>query len=186
MNKILFLIIFLAFLADVSGQKNKLIKTGRPESFEYNNAEKVVGKRWGINFGYFAFNGSDFDALDSITALNKVTEDKLAAKKGADWNRQFKMEVGMEMEKQNHFRQQINAETIGLNPDQEKFIHFEEGFFKNHYKAYVFSQVEKGEQKPFYTLIVYKVNMNKGSILLKSSRRKPIDFEYPENGIVRG
>ncbi len=182
MKNLLF-ILFLFCTSLIYSQKYTLYKTGRPQSFEFNNAEKIVAKRWKIDNQYFAFDGVNFALLDSINEINKKSEEKLAAQKGVNWRDAFLMEVNQVLDKTNQVRLLIDKEIITLNNGSEKFIHFEQGCFKNQYKAYVVSQIlEKGERH-FYILQTYNVNLKKQTFKLKEEKQKPLHFSYPENGI---
>lgn len=183
MKKIILSLLWLGLLFEASGQL-KLIKTGRPQSFEYNNAERVVGKRWGITFSYIAFNGTDFDLLDSITAVNAVTEKKLEAKKGAGWNEAFRMETDLELKRQQELRTRIMA-SIKDVPPFPLMIHFGQGRCKNTYHAYVFSLMELEDRRTYNVNYRYKANVKTGKVSLRSEKTTPIHFEYPENGITR-
>ncbi len=186
-NSMTFKKLFLSFtllsvVFDLSAQL-KMIKTGRPQSFEYNNAERTVGKRWGIEFDYLAFDGVNFDLLDSITAQNQVTEAKIAAKKGANWNTVFRAEVETELKKQNDLRSQIMSQ-IQDQPPFPIMIHFEQSKWSRHkYKAYAFSLVIS-EETCYQVNQQYKVNLKTNKISLKSEKIKNLHFEYPENGIT--
>lgn len=161
----------------------ELIKTGRPQPYEYNNAEQTVGKRWGITFGYIAFDGVNFDLLDSITLRNETVEKKLAAKKGAAWNRDFRAEVETELKKQNELRALLQPLLKNLD-QQDLLIHFEQGKWnQNKYKAFVFGQIEKDGKRPFYILRTYKIKVKSSKIKLRSAKISPIHFDYPENDI---
>lgn len=182
MKSLLILILF-STTSFVFSQKYTLYKTGRPQSFEYNNAEKIIAKKWKIDFKYFAFDGIDFALLDSINAINEQTTKKLEATKGAKWQDDFLMEVGEMLEKTSQVRSAIQKEIVMLNNGSEKFIHFEKSCFKNHYKAFVVSQILEKGQRNFYVLQVYYVNLKKQTFKLKEEKQKPLHFSYAENGI---
>lgn len=168
----------------IFSQKYTFYKTGRPQSFEYNNAEKIVSKKWKIEFKYVAFDGNNFALLDSINAINDKTTAKLVAQKGAKWQDEFLMEVNTMLDRTNQIRAKINKEIVTLNNGSEKHIHFEQYCLKNRYKAYVVGQIlEKGERH-FYILQVYHVNLKKMTFKLKEEKQKPLHFSYPENGIL--
>lgn len=181
--KKLITLLFLSCFTLIYSQKYTLYKTGRPQDFAYNNAEKIVAKNWKIEFKYFPFDGVNFDLLDSINAVNKKTTDLLEAKKGAKWQDEFLMEVNFVLEKTNQVRKLIDKEIVTLNSGTEKLIHFEHQCLQNRYKAYLVGQVlEKGERK-FYILQTYKVNLKKQSFKLIEEKQRPLHFSYPENGI---
>lgn len=178
-------LIFLLFTCMPLSAQLKFTKTGRPQTFEYNNAERTVGKRWGIKFDYVAFDGVNFDLLDSINAQNQVTENKLAAQKGADWNATFRAEVDAELERQKALRNQITGQIKDMPPFPIQ-VHFEQAKCSNQkYRAYVFSQMELEDQRKYYVNYQYKVNLKNGKIKLVSEKTKELHFEYPENGITR-
>ena len=181
--KNLLLILSISFTSLLYSQQYTLYKTGRPQPFEYNNAEKIVAKKWNIEFKYAAFDGVNNNFLDSINEINRQTIEKLVAKKGAKWHDEFLMELNQVLQQTNEVRTLINKEIITLNSGSEKFIHFEHNCFKNHYKAYVVAQIlEKGERN-FYILQVYYVNLKKKTFKLKEEKQRPLHFSYPENGI---
>lgn len=189
MKQLLFFLLLTGFSVHLSAQELTLIKTGRPHTFEYNNAERIVGQRWGIRFDYFAFNGTDWNALDSINALNQQSETKLAARKGADWNERFRKEVEEEQALQEAFRKRIFA-APGHQKQflKEGMIHFETGKCKKWYTAYVFEPAKGSEEEniTYSVYVVYKIS--KKHIKQVSSKiqevQKPIHFAYPENGIL--
>lgn len=181
LKKIILTLALICVTLGISAQF-ELIKTGRPQPFEYNNAAKTVGKKWGITFDYVAFDGVNFDLLDSINARNEATEQKLAARYGADWTIAFRKEVDAELARQNRLRQMIYE----LPGDKPAMIYLEQSRWNtNKYKAFAFAQVEKDGKRPFYIQQEYKLNLKSGKVKLKSSRMKPIHFESPENGITR-
>ena len=181
--KKLITLLFISCSTLIYSQKYTLYKTGRPQTFEYNNAEKIVAKKWKIEYKYFAFDGVDFALLDSINAVNKKSTDLLEANKGEKWQDEFLMEVNQILDKTNAVRELINKEIVTLNNGSEKLIHFEHNCLKNHYKAYVIGQIlEKGERN-FYILQVYYVNLKRNTFKLKEEKQKPLHFSYPENGI---
>lgn len=176
------IIAFVSVIITVYGQRYIIIETGRPQAFEYNNARNIIGKSWGITFGYFEFDGVDFEALDSINALNKIQEDRLALQKGTAWREAFQNEVKGELEKNEVFRAIIRKQRkAGLT---EEMIHLEKRkLCRNHYKAYVFKQVETAGQQYFHTISTYRINSKRNRIKLTSLKSRPIHFSYPENGI---
>ena len=175
--------LFISCSSLIYAQKYTFYKTGRPQTFEYNNAEKILAKKWKIEYKYFAFDGVNFALLDSINEINKKTNDKLVAEKGENWQDKFLMELDKVLQQTNLTRAQINKEIVTLNNGSEKFIHFEHHCLKNHYKAYVVAQIlEKGERH-FYILQVYYVNVKKQTFKLKEEKQRPLHFSYPENGI---
>ena len=185
MKKFLILL-FISCSSLIYAQKYTFYKTGRPQSFEYNNAEKIVAKKWNIEYKYFAFDGVDVALLDSINEVNKKTTEKIEAKKGAKWQDAFLMELDQVLQQTNQARELISKEIVTLNSGSEKLKHFEKHCFKNRYKAYVIGQIlEKGERN-FYILQVYYVNVKKQTFKLKEERQKPLHFSYPENGIEEG
>jgi hypothetical protein len=164
-------------------QKYTFYKTGRPQTFEYNNAEKIVSKNWKIEYKYVAFDGTNYTLLDSINKINTETTAKLEAQKGVKWQDEFLMEVNQILDKTNQIRADINKEIVTLNSGSEKHIHFEQKCFKNRYKAFVVAQIlEKGERR-FYILQVYTVNLKRMTFKLKDEKQKSLHFSYPENGI---
>lgn len=180
-----FIAFTIVFVSNALAQKYVFIKTGRPETMEYNNARNIVAKKWGIQFKYVAFNSENTDTLKVIAVENKTTEAKLVNKKGPNWNADFTAEVNAELIKINGLRTKIEQQILTLNHGSEKMIHFEQTQFKNRYKAFVFGQIEVGDLRPYYVLQVYKINIKKGTLKLVSEPLKPIDFEYKENGIEK-
>ncbi len=177
------LILFIVLSSLIHAQKYVFYKTGRPQTFEYNNSEKIVAKNWKIDYKYIAFDGNDMLLLDSINAINMQTDEQLKAKKGVKWQDDFLMEVGVTLEKTNQIRKRIEKEIVTLNNGSEKFIHFEQSCLKNHYKAYVVAPIlEKGERK-MYVLQIYYANLKKQTFKLKEEKQRPLHFSYPENGI---
>lgn len=177
------ILLFISISTLLSAQKYTFYKTGRPQAFEYNNAEKIVAKDWNIEYRYVAFNGSDMSLLDSINTINEASNKRLEAKKGVQWQDEFLREVADILVKTNQMRTLIEKEIVTINNGSEKFIHFERSCFKNHYKAYVIGQIlDKGERK-FFTLQVYYVNLKKQTFKLKEEKQKPLHFSYPQNGI---
>ena len=121
--------------------------------------------------------------MDSINEINSQNTKKLEADKGPKWQDEFLMEVGQMLDKTNLVRTQIQKEIVTLNNGSEKFIHFERNCLKNHYKAYVVAQILEKEQRNFYVLQVYYVNLKKQTFKLKEEKQKPLHFSYLENGI---
>ena len=181
--KIFLITLFIICSSLIFAQKYTFYKTGRPQSFEYNNAEKIVSKKWKIQYKYFAFDGVDFDLLDSINKVNEKTNQKLIAKKGVKWNDEFLIELNQVLDQTNAVRALISKEIVTLNNGSEKFIHFEHNCFKNHYKAYVVAQIQEKGERNFYILQVYYANLKKQTFKLKEEKQKPLHFSYPENGI---
>lgn len=182
-------ILFFCFVIQTSGlifcQSFRLIKTGRPEKFEYNNALQVVGKKWDLSFEYFAFDGINFETLDSITALNQVVEDKLSQKFGNNWYEDFNQEVNQELQKQNDFRKSLAPLIVDLKQQETLKIHFQKQKCRaKKYNAFVFTQIEKEGARPFYVLRTYRISASTGKVKLTRNKLTPIHFEYKENGIT--
>ena len=184
LNRLLLSFVILCIVFDLSGQRLEIIKTGRPETFEYNNAERIVARKWGIEFGYVAFDGVNFDLLDSITARNEVAEKKLAAQKGADWNAVFRKQVDAELKKDDALREQIKTK-MGAEV-QDKMIGLEQAKCnRNQYKAFVFALPAGENQGKFLIYREYRIHAKSGKIKLKSTKIREIHFEYIENGITQ-
>ena len=183
MLKKLIFILILSTSSILYAQKYTFYKTGRPQSFEYNNAEKIVAKKWKIEFKYIAFDGKDFALLDSINELNTQTSKELESKKGLKWEDEFLMDLNQILLKTNKLRELIGKEIITLNNGSEKFIHFEPHFCKNQYKAFVVAQVQEKKERKFYVLQIYYVNLKRETFKLKEEKQRPLHFSYPENGI---
>ncbi|MFM7387161.1 MAG: hypothetical protein ACKO5L_03280, partial [Bacteroidota bacterium] len=76
---------FVFFIGlNASGQASYYL-TGRPFSFERNNAIKEVGFRWGLNISYAGNDVAEALGLTAIAAANDSVERIMVQSYGAEW-----------------------------------------------------------------------------------------------------
>lgn len=186
MNYLKVLMLLLVLPSTVAAQKHPVFyKTGRPKEITYNNAENLVAEKWKIRFEYKAADLENETQLDELTQHNKAEEAMVARKKGDDWMKTFRDEVNVTYTELEKYKKEVLLQLPGLDYGKELLVHFTKGKCFRKYTAHVFAGIEKDGTNRYYVLERYKIRPGNGSIRHYSSRHYPVNFEYPENGILK-
>ncbi|MBL4705339.1 MAG: hypothetical protein JKY54_12520 [Flavobacteriales bacterium] len=153
---------------------------GRPMPFEYNNAKKVVLQAWGLEYR----SPSGVDTSDVHVSNDKSIE-TLNQRHGENWNSKLMGAIKMELSKQGAMRLLIKKHDAYSSIEvAELFIELQPKG-KKKYVAKIVGQQVQGDKKPFVIYQVAVIKPNKNKVKFKPSNVRPLDFEYPSNGIVK-
>jgi hypothetical protein len=111
---------FVFFIGlNVSAQASYYL-TGRPFSFERNNAIKEVGFRWGLNISYAGNDVAEALGLTAIAAANDSVERIMVQSFGAEWLGTFYAQVDQEEALHQRIRETLNLNLKGVG--ENRFI----------------------------------------------------------------
>lgn len=179
------LIMALLLLAPffLQAQKTTLIfyesQGGRPMAFEYNNARKVVHRRWKME--YRSPQGVD---TSDVRLHNTRSAEAMEQRHGKNWNSKLQAAIKMELSEQSKMRLWIKKEGDFKELNLSEPIIELQPKGRKKYIAKVVAQQNQGDRKPFVIYQVYVIKPAKEKVRRKGKKTRPLDFEYPENGLT--
>jgi hypothetical protein len=159
--------------------------TGRPTTFERNNAIKEVGMKWAITVMYA---GSDVVEQMGLEAINKEIEradSLIALRKGKDWLGSFYSEVDATQATLDLIRQHLYNAIQTLSPPKNN-APFEEQKIIIHqlkrrtYQASIVSITDNHTATCKATYFIKWNRMKK----MKLQVQCELPYQFPENGII--
>ena len=109
---------FVFFFGLNTSAQESYYLTGRPFSFERNNAIKEVGFRWGLNISYAGNDVAEALGLTAIAAANDSVERIMVQSFGAEWLGTFYEQVDQEEALHQRIRQALNPTTDGAGSNR--------------------------------------------------------------------
>lgn len=180
-----FLVAFLLVLSSGFFSAQTFYLTGRPFSFERNNAMVEAATKWGFSVAYVGGDLMETMGMDSINALNESFITKRGGKlKGEDWLASYFVEVDVQEKRHQDIRRALNTSNYILSAK------------KAYREVYIMVQNKPTEAKRFDAFVLGIASQGQvvctQKLSVKSGRRvrfKPVDdcqipYEIPQNGIV--
>jgi hypothetical protein len=150
----------------------------RPVPFEYVNAQKVIHEKWGLE--YRSAEGVD---TSDVRVGNIKFNEAISQRHGEAWMGKLMGEVKMVLSSQSKIRLLIENHSVYKSMDStELFIEIQPKG-KKHICKIVGQQVQ-GDKKPYVIFGKAIYNVKNDKLKFKSSKVKPLDFEYPKHGVV--
>ncbi len=167
-----------------SSQKYTIYELGRPNSLEYNNAKRIIAKKYKINFIYADAKIQDSLGVSMLESQNRLSNKKLATRYDNDlWHQDFYNKVADELDKHEQMRSFIKSDTnyLKLKATDIRIIFEKKKLSINTYLGYVVGWQIQNEKAIIRILATYKANIKKYKFL--NSKNKPLHFSYKVNGI---
>ncbi len=187
-RKIISVIVTVCILFYASAQKNYVIyEVGRPNTLEFNNAKRIIGNQYGINFIYVGQQMLDSIGVDEIERKNNVSKRLIATKKSNDkWEREFYEKIINELEEHQSMRVVLkNTELYKRIKNREIHIVFDrKKHIKNKFSVYVIGQHLLENKYVFRSFLMLKMNSRTKKIKVKDTETRELHFSYEENGVI--
>jgi len=182
--KIHFILLFFLFANNLLAQKYTIYELGRPNSLEYNNAKRVIAKKYKINFIYADAKIQDSLGVSMLESQNRLSNKKLATRYDNDlWHQDFYNKVADELDKHQQMRSFIKADSsyLKLKATDIRIIFEKKKLSVNSYLSYVVGWKIENEKAIIRILATYKISTKKYKLL--NLENKPLHFSYKVNGI---
>ena len=169
---------FVFFIGlNVSAQASYYL-TGRPFSFERNNAIKEVGFRWGLNISYAGNDVAETLGLTAIAAANDSVERIMIKSYGAEWLITFFAQVDQEEALHQRIRKALNPITDGAGSN--RFILIRK-LDKKRYEAF---QLDASSSHT--RCIARYLGKAKRKVCMKQQEGGcELPYDFPQNGIIK-
>lgn len=169
---------FVFFIGlNVSAQASYYL-TGRPFSFERNNAIKEVGFRWGLNISYAGNDVAEALGLTAIAAANDSVERIMIKSYGAEWLITFFAQVDQEEALHQRIRKALNPITDGAGSN--RFILIRK-LDKKRYEAF---QLDASSSHT--RCIARYLGKAKRKVCMKQQEGGcELPYDFPQNGIIK-
>ena len=160
--------------------------TGRPFTFERNNAIKEVGSAWGITVIYAGSDVVEQLGLDSINNENQQLDSLIALRRGKEWLGSFYKQVDSTEAIFGRIRKHIYTEHIQAMGPPKKDAPFEEQKIILHQqkrRTYQASIVAISNNQTATCIATYLIKWNR-SKKMKLQSQCAVPYQFPENGII--
>lgn len=158
--------------------------TGRPFSFERNNAIKEVAFRWGFTMNYAGNDVVDAVGLDSLNRCNDSIHKLIGVQSGLgnDWLNGLFEQVDKEELIHEKIRSQLRIHPLFILKTKnyvEHFILVTRGAKPKQYKAFVWSKNAEGVS----CIASFECKV-KRKVAVKELNDCQIPYEIPQNGLI--
>ncbi len=158
--------------------------TGRPFSFERNNAIKEVAFRWNFTMSYAGNDVVDAFGLDSLNRYNDSIHKLIGVQSGwgNDWLNQLFEQTDKEELIHEKIRNQLGIHPLFILKTKnyvEHFILVTKVSKPKHYKAFVWSKNAEG----VICLASFECKV-KRKVAVKGLNDCQIPYEIPQNGLI--
>ncbi len=185
--RLLLLISYILCLFNASGQSYEYYLLGRPNSFEFNNALRDVGRAWQISF-----NASGSDVYDQTVEAMQRHNDSisvlLSKTKGENWYADLLQKANEELKQHTALRDKIKREEMymcrqSLLSESYVLIECKEPtkLKRKKYRLYLIGNAQTSSVRKLETIAVYCWNGKQFKLMDSVSRNLP--FAFPVNGI---
>jgi hypothetical protein len=188
MFKVFCLVLFFSSFTLVS---QTYYLTGRPFSFERNNAIKEVAFRWNFTMSYAGNDVVDAVGLDSLNRYNDSIHKLIGEQSsfGNDWLNELFEQTDKEELIHEKIRNQLRIHPLFIlktKDHEDKFIGYVEHFIlvtkaskPKHYKAFVWSKNAEG----VICLASFDCKF-KRKVTIKYLNDCQLPYEIPQNGLI--
>jgi hypothetical protein len=169
---------FVFFFGLNTSAQESYYLTGRPFSFERNNAIKEVGFRWGLNISYAGNDVAETLGLSAIAAANDSVERIMVQSYGAAWLENFYAQVDQEEALHQRIRQALNPTNEGAGSN--RFILIRK-LDKKRYEAF---QLDASSSHT--RCIARYLGKAKRKVRMKQQEGGcELPYDFPQNGIIK-
>ena len=182
--QIISIILILYISNSLNAQKYIIYELERPNSLEYNNAKRIIAKKYKINFIYADETIKDSLSLSVLESQNRLSNKKLATRYDDDkWHHEFYDKVAQELDKHEKMRSFIKTDSSfnKLKAIDIRIIFERKKFSLKKYIAYIVGWKIEDEKSIIRILGTYKATIKKYKLL--DTKIKPLHFSYKVNGI---
>lgn len=169
---------FVFFFGLNASAQESYYLTGRPFSFERNNAIKEVGFRWGLNISYAGNDVAEALGLTAIAAANESVNHMMEKSYGAEWLGAFYAQVDQEEALHQRIRQALNPISDGAGSN--RFILIRK-LDKKRYEAF---QLDASSSHT--RCIARYLGKAKRKVRMKQQEGGcELPYDFPQNGIIK-
>jgi hypothetical protein len=181
-------LLFILLLFFQSPDKsNTLYEVGRPQSLEYNNAKRIVGKQWNIEWVYADNSLVEKMGHEKIAQHNDSVMNLIAQKRGKNWQERFYPAVHEELDKQNKMRALLKS-SKDYERVREKLVEphilFERKRKKKRsaYIVHISGQKKEDPGAGFITLCKFDYKPQKDQPVF-DCKEQALTISFPANGV---
>jgi hypothetical protein len=161
-----------------------IYETGRPASVEYNNAKRIIGKSWNINWIYADERVANKLGHEAMGNHNDSVRALIAKDKGDKWQTLFYNEVQHELRVHDELRERIRQKREFKTIEDKAFepIILFETKNREKYIVHIVGQLKEDEKRAFQTLCKFNIQKSTPDFSM-NCKKQPLTICFPENNI---